>query len=333
MKKWLMIPAILILIAIIVFIFVKIRTVEDIEIPDTAGQIVNVSPEEFQTPRVVADSGSPASTLKGVTNILVCGVDNYDADSMEERGNSDGIMLLTLNADTKEFILTSFMRDSKVKVNDYKRDKLTHVYHDDGLEALISVLESNFEISVDYYAIFNFLDVADIVDSVGGVEINLAEEEIYSLEPKIRNVCSMKNVAYEDYKLTKADAGKRIVNGIQAAAYARIRPEYGHYDVGRTERCRTIVYEVLKKVSEMSMQEMLPFADVFLKKTNNNISDELLMSIVNGAEEIKSYKLISDRIPIDGAYQSQNDGNGSYIIPDFEINNKHLKDSIYKGIH
>ena len=78
---------------------------------------------------------------------------------------------------------------------------------------------------------------------------------------------------------------------------------------------------------------MLQFADTFYERMTTNIPDDVFLSLARNASDLRLYREVSDRIPIDGSYESGNTGSGYYVIPDFEVNNRHLQDSIYKGIH
>ncbi|MDO5785721.1 MAG: LCP family protein [Eubacteriales bacterium] len=302
------------------------------EIAEVSGKTVHVSP----TPEQLPGSQNGAKSVQGfddVINILLVGVDNSTAGGLDDRGNSDGMLLVSLNPDTEEIVFTSFLRDIRVRVNDAYYDKLTMVFHSGGIELLEKTYKENFNLDIDYYAIFNYLDVISIVDSVGGVDVELSEEEIYFMEGKIRNLSSLSNTPYSENELTTDQAGLLTLNGVQTAAYMRIRPAEGYYDFGRTERARTVVSEIIRKVYALSAQDMLQFASVLFEKIETDIPVDVMMAFAANAEEIKAYQQVMDRIPIDDAYSSLDNGSGFYIVPDFEVNSQHLYESIYEGKH
>ncbi len=271
--------------------------------------------------------------LTDVTNILLLGVDNDRSWDMDARGNADGIMLVSINPKTRELILTSFMRDTKVSVDNYTRDKLTNVYHEHGIEVFKEVFENNFGIHVDNYAIFNYLDIIDIVDCLGGIEVDIAEEEIPDAEAKIRSVAEIKGLDYTEYLINWYGAGRIKLNGVQVAGYMRIRPAYGEYDSGRTSRARYVATELMDKLCKKSLAEQIDIAAMILSKIETDVDEDEILKFALNAGKISSYDRISDRIPIDGGYTDQDDGNGYYAVPDFEVNNAHLQQSIYQGIH
>ena len=308
-------------------IFLGMRKAFTYEAPviENAGQSVHAVP----TPQRAAQS---TYNLDRPLNILLIGIDNHTGSSETDRGNADGIMFATLNPDRRELIFTSFMRDTRVRV-DNGYDKLTYVYHTGGIEHMQEIMEQNFEIPIDYYAIFSYEDVAEIVDAVGGVVLDLTVDEIYFMEPKIKDISYMMGQDYKDNALSVDQAGKVKVNGVQAAAYTRIRPAEGQYDAGRTERGREVIAAVLAKAFRLNTSDLLKFAGVFYDKLETNIPDSLFMQLGANASEIRSYTFISDRIPIDGSYESGNTGSGYYVVPDMEVNKKHLQESLLEGKH
>lgn len=335
MKKLILIFSLLIVLGLLGAGFLMVNRAEkaeQVEIEEVAGKTVSVSP----TPERPSDSkkdGTSAQGVDDVMNILLLGVDNSSAAGLDAQGNSDGLMLVSFNPDTEEMIFTSFLRDTRVRVNDAYYDKLTMVFHSGGVELLEKTFKDNFDLDIDYYALFNYLDVIDIVDSVGGVDVELSAEEIYFMQEKIKNLSSLSNTPYSENELTTDQAGLLTLNGVQAAAYMRIRPAEGNYDFGRTERARTVVSEIIRKIYAMSAQDMLQFASVLFEKTETDMPADVMMSFAANAEGIKGYEQVMDRIPIDDAYSSLNDGSGSFIVPDFEVNNQHLYESIYEGKH
>ena len=158
-------------------------------------------------------------------------------------------------------------------------------------------------------------------------------EEIYYMDAKIKDICVLVGADYAENALNVDQAGKIKLNGIQAAAYVRIRPNEGGYDVGRTERGRNVIAAVLGKAFRLGSSDLLNFANVFYKKLETDIPDSVFLELGMNASAIRKYKQIEDRIPIDGSYESGNTGSGYYVIPDFEVNNKHLQESLFEGKH
>lgn len=323
MKKWVKIAiGVLAAILVIVLLFTVFAL----------SRLNKATDGNFSFSSLISEVFKGNTRLKGVTNILLLGVDNDNSEGLETRGNADGIMLVSINTDTREITLTSFMRDTKVSVDTYTRDKLTNVYHDGGIEKFKEVFENNFGIHIDNYALFNYLDIIDIVDSLGGIDVEVAEEEIPDAEAKIRSVAELKGLDWTEYLINWYGPGVIHMNGVQVAGYMRIRPAYGDYDAGRTERARYVASCLMDKLYKKSLPEKLNFAAAVLSKIHTDLDSADILKIALNAGRLRFYDRVSDRIPIDGSFTSQNDGNGYYAVPDLEVNKEHLQQSVYKGI-
>ena len=265
-------------------------------------------------------------------NILLVGIDNTDPDQTDEGGNADGILLVTLNPGKKELVLTSFVRDLCVRADASGYDKLARVYHRGGTRLLGKVLEENFDVRTDYYAVFSYLDVIDIVDSAGGIELTLSEDERYYMDDMIRNLCGLTGADYTENRLSD-NPGPIRLNGLQTTAYLRFRPAEGNYDFGRTERARKVVLELLKKARELKNAELLHFAAELYQNVQTDIPMSLCLRLGTHLSELKDYTPVSDRIPIEDSYEGQNTGSGYYVYTDYAVNREHLRKSLYEGIH
>lgn len=185
-----------------------------------------------------------------VRNILLIGSDTRNAD---ERGRTDSMILLSINSTTKEITMTSFMRDMYVNIKGIDADgndidtwsKLNAAYVYGGAELLMDTIEYNFDIAVDDYVYIDFLSFVDIVDAVGGIELDISDEEAEGMKPPMAEQNKLLgNKKGTDY-LDKG--GKKLhVNGNQALAYARLR-YVGNADFQRTERQRTVITKIIEK--------------------------------------------------------------------------------------
>ena len=107
---------------------------------------------------------------KGVSNILLIGIDSKNFDNV---GRSDAMMILTIDDKNKSIKLTSLVRDTLVNIPGHGYEKLTHAYAYGGAKLLLDTIEQNFKISIKDYAAVNFNSFIDLVDVLGGVEVNV----------------------------------------------------------------------------------------------------------------------------------------------------------------
>lgn len=227
--------------------------------------------------------------------------------------------------------MTSVLRDTRVEVpNDYGM-KITSTYHKGGVPLLSEVFELNFNIPVDNYILVNYLNVVDIIDALGGVDIELTADEIKAMSGKIANIDKLAGAEQGTNAISADEAGLLHLNGVQTAAYMRIRPSSSGDDRGRTERARKVVAQVFDKVKGMSGSELLTFANGFLPNIETDMTDSELMTLAMNSEMLMGYARVSDRIPHDEDYTSSNDGN-YYVLPDYDTVNEKLYKSVYEGV-
>lgn len=196
-----------------------------------------------------------------IMNIALFGIDSRQQGFS---GLSDSIMILSVNKDTGDIKLISVMRDSLVampeyKGKTYKPNKLNSAYARGGAAYAIKVLNQNFGLDIKEYATVNFYGMAEIIDAVGGLEIEVLQREINSSSGI--NFCigeqaqglGIKNPPY----VTKA--GTQLLNGMQAVAWARIRAvsnaEGTANDYGRTDRQRVVMEKLLNKALDMDISK------------------------------------------------------------------------------
>ena len=337
MKKGLLILAILIAFAAIGGTAHFANARDEKNVAETAGQSVNAEIDtsvrtDIETRKAVEEKAEGEYSLEDVTNVLLLGVDNDNVGGLEQLGNADGIMLVSVNRRTKQVTLTSFMRDTKIRQPGEYEKKMTSIYHVGGAKLLIEAMEQNFGVPIDNYILVNYLDVIDVVDALGGLDIELSEDEIQTMEGKISNLEKLTGRPAGENALYAEQAGMLHLNGLQTSAYLRIRPASTNYDSGRTARARNVVTMILDKVREMNKDEKAAFADTFIPRIQTDMSDAEILAFSVSASTFMDFELFSAKIPLDGAYKDSNDGN-AYVIPDFEINNKYLYESIYEGKH
>ena len=196
---------------------------------------------------------------KEITNIALFGVDSRDKDSF--KGNSDSVMVISVDKLHNKIKLTSIMRDSIVEVDGYGDRKLTDVYGLGGPKLAIRTINENFGLNIRDYATVNFANMAEIVDAVGGVEIYVTEEERVNANASIGEQIKELGLSKDTPGINQA--GLQTLNGIQAVGYARIRyvdnPNGSYGDYGRTDRQREVMEQMFNKALKMDFWEYPEF--------------------------------------------------------------------------
>lgn len=216
----------------------------------------------------------------GYLNILLLGVDSRD--NKYTNTLSDSIMIVSINQDTKKVKIASVYRDSYLKIGK-SFDKITHAFGYGGATASLSAINTNLDLDLTEYVAINFNVVVDVVDAVGGVEIELTPAEVKYINPYINEVNNV--TGHKSKNITKA--GTYNLDGVQALAYSRIRYTEGG-DYKRTERQRDVLDLVFKKVKKMNIGELNNLIDVVLKEVSTNISATQILSL---ASQVASYDI------------------------------------------
>ena len=246
---------------------------------------------------------------KMIENILLIGLDGTN-DKFPKR--SDTMIILTIDKLNKSLKLTSLARDTLVKIPGRGEEKLTHAYAYGQEELLMQTINENFDLDIKDYAVVNFKSFIDIVDIIGGVDINVNEKEIHHLNEVIKECYGVnhedtKNIEY----ITKS--GVQRLNGYQALAYARIRKLDTIYK--RDERQRLILTNIAHKLSDVSISKYPQIAKSILRHIKVNIAFNKIIDLAFIAHELASYDISQLEFPISEYREEGRIGEkGTYVV-------------------
>ncbi len=212
--------------------------------------------------------------LKGYRNIALFGVDSRD-DNLGEGNRSDCIIIASINQSTGDVNLISVYRDTYVNIDGPGLDKITHAYSYGGPELALKTLNENLDLNISEFVTVNFDVVADAVNAIGGVTIDIQKDEIKYLNSYLSE--TSKVTGLQTSQITSA--GKQTLDGVQAVAYSRIRYTAGG-DEKRTERMRTVVEAMFDKVKTMGIGEINNLANKILPELYTNINTGEILSLV-----------------------------------------------------
>ncbi|MBR0374236.1 MAG: LCP family protein [Mogibacterium sp.] len=221
--------------------------------------------------------------IEGYTNILLLGVDSRDMNDTEG-ARTDAIMIMSINNETDEITLTSIYRDTYLRMggtDDY--DKITHAHSYGGPTMVIRSLNEAFDLNIQDYVLFNFKGVADAIDAIGGIEVEIEEYEIEELNKYTKETAKI--IGRDDYNLV-TEPGLQTLDGCQAVSYGRIRKGVGD-DFKRTERMRTVMKIFLGKVRKMNAFELSELASTVLPECKTSISSSDLMKLALKLKDMK----------------------------------------------
>ena len=257
--------------------------------------------------------------VSGTYNLLLIGVDRRTDDWY---GNSDAMILITVNHNVKKIFMTSFMRDLYADIPGHGVMKLNAAHAIGGGSLLVETLESNYDVVIDNYARVDFESMIGIVDLLGGVDIDVSEAEAKVANDYINSMCQSQEKNAEDYLITTS--GMMHLDGMQAVAYSRIR-YVGNSDYERTSRQREVLTELFGTIKEMSIEELTKLINEAMPFVTHNVDELTLLKLIAKSSDLMSYELVEERIPFDGLYTSKNE----MLIPDFNATIERLHETIY----
>ncbi len=226
-------------------------------------------------------SSQVEENLSEYRNIALFGVDSRDSN-LGKGNRSDCIIIASLNNKTKEVKLISVYRDTYVNIEGHGLDKITHAYSYGEAPLAIKTLNENFDLNITEFATVNFDSVAEAVNALGGVTINVTNEELKYINDYIGETAKVTGLS--DQKVTSA--GKQTLNGVQAVAYSRIRYTSGG-DYKRTERMRTVIEAMIEKFKTKSISEMNQIIDKILPEVYTNITSGDIFSLLPSIASFK----------------------------------------------
>ena len=246
-------------------------------------------------------------------NVLLVGIDARESD---EASRSDTMMLVTLDNKNKQIKLTSFLRDSFVQIAGKSYwSKLNSAYFVGGIQTLSDTLEMNFKVDIQYYALVDFEIFTTIVDSIGGINVDVTEKESYYTYHSGRIDVPVRIEAGEDV----------LLNGEEALWYSRIR--YLDSDFHRTQRQRKVITAIVEKASKMSLTDLYSLAETIIPLVKTNMSSNQILSLGLAAIKDKaySYPIVQHQIPANGTWSDKTiEGVGASLVMDMEQNQQLL---------
>lgn len=242
----------------------------------------------------VKNTEEQGTMVEGITNILLVGT---DGEYVEKWNRSDSMMVVTIDSKNKDIRISSIARDTYVDIPGYSTEKLTHAYAYEGIDLLREVFKVNFNLDIDKYIAVNFVSFMDIMDELGGVEVNVEEKDIKEINKYI-DACYgyYKNKDEKDKEyITKS--GVQRLNGYQALAFSRIR--YTDSAFARDNRHREVAESVYKEFAQKGVETYKKCAEIILNNTKTNISPIEMMNLAYTVLKINDKDIDQFQFPLE----------------------------------
>lgn len=247
---------------------------------------------------------------RGSKNYLVIGLDNVED---EEAHRSDTMMIVTIHPNKKEVSMTSLLRDMYVSIPGKGYNRINAAYALGGIDLLEATIAENFGIQIDGSLVVTYDTVKAMVDSVGGIEIELDFDKARHI-----NLAAGREIAYE---------GQRHLDGETALWYSRIR--YLDDDFHRTARQQEVIGQVMKKALQKNIGIIKPFNENVLPTLRTNMKNEEIFQAGFHFLKAGGFKgMKRHQIPVEDSYTFEEIDGMSVIDPDFEANRDYIQNQI-----
>lgn len=242
----------------------------------------------------------------GYTNVALFGVDSRDG-SLGEGNRTDCIIVASLNNETKEIKMVSVYRDTLLDLSEGTYQKCNAAYSYGGPVMAINMLNMNLDLDIEDYVTVDFGAIADAIDLLGGVELDLTDEEAQYLNKFLQETA---NSAGKEAHFIDG-GGHYLLDGVQATTFARIRSTAGG-DFTRTERQRLVIEKMFEKARTADLATINSIVDKVFPQVSTSFT---LQEILMYASAYSDYTLGENMgFPIDKTTDTLS-GLGSIVIP------------------
>ena len=256
--------------------------------------------ERMETPRMAEFNESPkytydearikvnetAPVMTGYRTYAIFGLDHRSKNAALDAENSDTIIIVSINNDTKDVKMVSVYRDTLLNIGNDTYTKANAAYAYGGPVQAISMLNTNLDLKITDYVSVDFSAVVNLVDAVGGIEVPLSYAEIVHLNNYCQETAEETGKTYTPISLPEpAPADQEAVidlyhlNGVQATSYCRIRYT-ASLDMGRTERQRRVIQLVMNKLKKTGLTRLLNIADEVLPLVSTSLNATEILQMV-----------------------------------------------------
>lgn len=255
-----------------------------------------------------------------IMNILVLGVDNYQANDV---GRSDSMILVSIDTRHQKLKLTSIMRDLYVRIPNHGSNRINAAYPIGGPSLTVQTIESNFGFDIDRWVIVDFDAFTHIIDRLGGVTITVTDAEANLIN----------SYSGEEWGKRLNGAGTYRLTGLQARYYSRIRAIGDDFE--RTERQRKVMSSIINEFKSSDLGTINSILYFALQEIYTNISKSEILSLAANSLTYMNYPISQNRLPVDGGYTNAKatiNGvpNNDVLVPDLQVNAAEIADFIYE---
>lgn len=260
-----------------------------------------------------------------IVNIALFGVDSGGEN--REVAHTDTIMILTIDEVHKKLKLSSIMRDSYVEIDGHGSHKINAASVYGGPELAIKTINKNYNLDIRDYVTVDFFGLENIINALGGVEVDVKEKEIKEINKYGKQVADYKKEKYIPVK----ESGMQQLNGKQAVAYARIR-KVGNSDFERTERQKTVLTALIEKIKNAGATKYPQIVSALAPNVETSLSNMDMITIGTDLFTSGINQIDWCRFPVDGYFEGKYINKAACLVFDVEATKDQINKYIYDDI-
>lgn len=260
-------------------------------------------------------------------NIALFGLDSRDVKGNDDP-RSDAIMVVTVDKGRGKIKLSSIIRDSYVEIPGRKgKDKINHAYHFGGPELAVDTINHNFGLTIQDYAAINFYGLRKVIDTLGGLDIEITSDELKNLNEHIKDCAKHEGIKPTYVKKT----GMQHLNGLQSTAYCRIRYANGG-DYKRAERQRVVFSKILKKISALEKSKYPKLISDLLPCIETSLSSSEILGLGMDVMSLDLGKIEQQQFPTSWQGEGEEINKIDYFVADLDDVKKSMLKYIYEDV-
>ena len=253
-------------------------------------QYVGSVEKKIKDTEVIRENELSCVDVKGYVNIVLLGVDSRSMDKEAlKSANTDAIIVVSMNEKNKDVNVISVFRDTYLRMGETSTyEKINAAYYFGGAQMAMQSLNQAMDLNIKKYVLFNFKMVADLVNAVDGIKVDVKEREIDELNHYTGETA--RYIGQKKYKKVKK-AGKQKLEGVQAVAYGRIRKGVGD-DFRRTSRMRTVIKKVTAKLKKKNLFQLKKIMELCLDDCKTNLSEKDMIGFAQRMTKVNFNKSV-----------------------------------------
>ena len=266
-----------------------------------------------------------------VVNVLLVGIDRRAKGSDDYLGNSDTLLIGTLDQPNQRLKLTSLMRDLYVKIPGRGENRINSALSRGGMPLLLDTINSNFNTELAYYVMIDFYMFETAVDELGGITVELSKGEIAEANDCIAGLNKQRGASRRDGFITDRQGGTLTLTGKQALGYCRMR-HFGDGDFARTSRQAKALQAILDKFMAAGPIKQSSLLYQLLPMVETNLSPTQIASLATKVLAVaKQKEIMHYRLPVEGEYAARRVRGMYVLVPDISANAQNLHWFLYEA--